>query len=201
MILGYARVSTIDQNHRLQIDALKEAECARIYEETASGARVDRPELMRLLDNMRAGDELVVWKLDRLARSTRQLIETIELLRTRDIAFRCLTQDFNTSTSSGRLVFTLFAALAEFERDLIRERTLAGLASARAQGIFGGRPSSMNEDQIAMARQLLADGENWDTVRARFGVSRSTFYAAGFRKHLPTLHPSSLAANAAGVSE
>ncbi len=201
MLLGYARVSTIDQNHRLQIDALREAKCARIYEETASGARTDRPELMRLLDNMRAGDELVVWKLDRLARSTRQLIETIELLRTRDIAFRCLTQDFNTSTSSGRLVFTLFAALAEFERDLIRERTLAGLASARAQGIFGGRPAAMNEDQIAMARQLLAGGENWDTVRARFDVSRSTFYAAGFRKHPLTLQSSSSAVKVSGVSE
>ena len=140
MLLGYARVSTADQNLALQRDALTEAGCQKIFTEQISGAVTDRPALHEALAFARSGDTLIVWKLDRLARSMKQLIETIEELRLRGIGFRSLTEALDTTTAQGRLVFHMFGALAEFERSLIRERTQAGLAAARRAGRTGGRP-------------------------------------------------------------
>src|SRR5271169_2116909 len=142
MLLGYARVSTVDQNLALQRDALSEAGCQRIFTEQMSGAVTDRPALHDALEFARSGDTLIVWKLDRLARSMKQLIETVENLRLRGIGFRSLTEALDTTTAQGRLVFHMFGALAEFERSLIRERTQAGLAAARRAGRTGGRPQN-----------------------------------------------------------
>jgi DNA invertase Pin-like site-specific DNA recombinase len=181
MLVGYARVSTQDQNPALQRDALEAAGCDKIFEEKASGAQRDRPQLMAALDYMRNGDTLVVWKLDRLARSLKQLIETVELLEERGIGFRSLTEAIDTTTSGGKLVFHIFAALAEFERGIIRERTTAGLAAARARGRVGGRPPALTASDLAQAKALLADPEiTVKQIAARMGVSVSTLY-----KHLP----------------
>ncbi len=180
-LVGYARVSTRDQTVALQLDALNAADCVRVFEETASGAQRDRPQLAAALDYMRAGDTLVVWKLDRLARSTKQLIETVEDLARRGIGFRCLTQDIDTTTAGGRLVFTIFSAIAEFEREIIQERTRAGLDAARARGRRGGRPPALKPRDLKEARALLADPEiTVEQVAARLKVSASTLY-----RHLP----------------
>lgn len=183
MRLGYARVSTTDQDTKLQTDALKKAKCDRIITEKASGAKTDRPELMRVIDIARKGDVLIVWKLDRLARSVRQLIETVQLLEDRGVQFKSLTENIDTSTAGGKLVFHFFAALAEFERGIIRERTLAGLASARSCGRFGGRPPSLSEEDVELAKALLAKGESFEKLRDRFGVANSTLYKYGLRRH------------------
>ena len=143
MAVGYARVSTQDQDLALQLDALQAAGCERVYTEKASGAQRDRPQLQAALDYMRPDDTLVVWKLDRLARSLRQLLDTVEVLHARQIGLRSLTEAIDTSTPGGTLVFHLFGALAEFERSIIRERTRAGLAAARARGRTGGRPPAL----------------------------------------------------------
>jgi len=181
MLIGYARVSTQDQNPQLQLDALEKAGCERVFVEKASGAQRDRPELRAALDYMRSGDTLVVWKLDRLARSIKQLIETVEMLDEQTIGFRSLTEAIDTTTSSGRLVFHIFAALAEFERGIIRERTKAGLASARARGRVGGRPSALSKEDLAVAKALLRDPNiTVDKVAKRLNVSPSTLY-----RHLP----------------
>ena len=157
MLLGYARVSTIDQNLALQRDALAEAGCQKIFTEQMSGAVTDRPALHEALAFARSGDTLIVWKLDRLARSMKQLIETIEELRLRGIGFRSLTEALDTTTAQGRLVFHMFGALAEFERSLIRERTQAGLAAARRLGRTGGRPPKLTDDDIEAAKAMLAN--------------------------------------------
>ena len=181
MLVGYARVSTQDQNSALQIDALKETGCERIFEEKASGAQRDRPQLTAALDYMRVGDTLVVWKLDRLARSMRQLITTIEDLHAREIGFRSVTESIDTTTPGGMLVFHIFGALAEFERSIIQERTKAGLAAAKARGKTGGRPASMSEDDIKAAKALMSDETITVTeIAERMGVSLSTLYA-----HIP----------------
>ncbi len=181
MLVGYARVSTQDQTPALQLDALKAAGCERVFHEKASGAQRDRPELAAVLDYMRAGDTLVVWKLDRLARSMKQLIETVEKMETRQIGFRSLTEAIDTTTAGGRLIFHVFAALAEFERSVIKERTTAGLAAARARGRKGGRPRSLTEKDIAAARAMLSDPEiTVDEVARRLGVGPATLY-----RHLP----------------
>ena len=159
MLIGYARVSTRDQNHDLQLDALSEAGCRKIFEEKLSAANRDRPQLQAALDYVRAGDTLVVWKLDRLARSLKQLIETVEMLAEREIGFRSLTENIDTTSSGGRLIFHVFGALAEFERSIIRERTTAGLVAARARGRVGGRPRSLSEEDIHIAKALLRDGK------------------------------------------
>jgi DNA invertase Pin-like site-specific DNA recombinase len=143
-LIGYARVSTSDQNLELQLDALKEAGCRRVFEETASGANKARPQLRDALDFLQPGDTLVVWKLDRLARSLQQLIEVIEQLHKRGCGFKSLTEAIDTTTAGGRLIFHIFGALAEFERSIIRERTMAGLEAARTRGRRGGRPRLMN---------------------------------------------------------
>ena len=181
MLVGYARVSTQDQNPELQLDALKGAGCERVFEEKASGAKRDRPDLAAALSFMRSGDTLVVWKLDRLARSLKQLMETVEDLSARGIGFRSLTEAIDTTTSGGRLVFHIFGALAEFERGIIRERTTAGLDAARARGRVGGRPKALTSDDLAVARTLLKDGTlTIAQVAERLGVASSTLYA-----HLP----------------
>jgi len=143
MLIGYARVSTHDQNADLQIDALKAAGCEQVFVETASGGKAGRPVLKAALGALQPGDSLVVWKLDRLARSLKQLVETLERLQAQGIGLLSLTEAINTASAGGRLVLHMFGAIAEFERTLIRERTLAGLAAARARGRFGGRPRKM----------------------------------------------------------
>lgn len=155
MLVGYARVSTQVQDTDLQRVALEAAGCGKLFVEKASGAQRDRPELTAALEFMREGDTLVLWKLDRLARSLKQLIETVEALETRGIGFQSLTEKIDTASPGGRLVFHLFAALAEFERGLIRERTLAGLASARAQGRRGGRPPVLDATGLSAAKAML----------------------------------------------
>ena len=177
MKIGYARVSSDDQNLDLQRDALRRAGCERIYEEKESGGRTDRPELLRLLDALRAGDSLVVWRLDRLGRSLKHLVETVERLEALGVAFQSVTEAIDTSTSGGKLVFHIFAALAEFERTLIRERTQAGLQAARARGRQGGRPKTLNPDQQRMAQTLRDDPtQTVDSICAALGLSRTTFY-------------------------
>ena len=177
MLIGYARVSTRDQKPHLQLDALQESGCERIFEETASGAKRDRPELKAVLNFMRAGDNLVVWKLDRLARSTRQLLETVEALELRGIGLKILTQDIDTTSAGGRLIFTVFSAIAEFEREIIRERTRAGLDAARSRGRTGGRPRALSDKDLKEARVLLTDPEiTVEDVARRLGVGPSTLY-------------------------
>jgi DNA invertase Pin-like site-specific DNA recombinase len=177
MLLGYARVSTVDQNLALQRDALTEAGCTKIFTEQMSGAVTDRPALHDALEFARSGDTLIVWKLDRLARSMKQLIETVEALRLRGIGFRSLTEALDTTTAQGRLVFHMFGALAEFERSLIRERTQAGLAAARRLGRTGGRPPKLTEDDLDVARALLANPDIGVTqIAHRLGVSPATLY-------------------------
>lgn len=182
MLVGYARVSSRDQNPDLQLDALKEAGCENVFVEKASGASRDRPELQAALDYTREGDTLVVWKLDRLARSTRQLIETVENLQTRGVGFRCVTQaEIDTTTAGGRLVFTIFGAIAEFEREIIRERTRAGLEAAHARGRKGGRPKGLTDADLKVARTLLRDREITVAAVARqLGVAPATLY-----RHIP----------------
>ncbi len=157
MLVGYARVSTHKQDPALQLDALEKDPCERVFTETASGAQRERPELKAALDYMRSGDTLVVWRLDRLARSLKQLITTIEDLEGREIGLRSLTESIDTTTTGSRLVFHIFGALAEFERTIIRERTRAGLEAARARGRTGGRPPALTEKDKATAIALLRD--------------------------------------------
>jgi DNA invertase Pin-like site-specific DNA recombinase len=179
MRIGYARVSTDAQETHLQMDALKGAKCTRIYEEKASGAKSDRPELMKLLDHARKGDVVVVWKLDRLARSLRQLIDTTAMLNERGVEFHSLTENINTTTPSGKLTFHIFAALAEFERDILRQRVNAGLKAARRRGRVGGRPKALDEADLKKARALLRSGEYSKVqVADELEVSRHTLWRA-----------------------
>jgi DNA invertase Pin-like site-specific DNA recombinase len=177
MLIGYARVSTQDQRPELQRDALLAAGCERLFEEKASGASRERPQLQAALAFMREGDTLVVWKLDRLARSVKQLIETVEDLEARGMGLRSLTETIDTTTSGGKLIFHIFAALAQFERSIIRERTTAGLVAARERGRVGGRPRALCEADIAAAKRLLGDPAiTAKDVARRLGVSVSTLY-------------------------
>jgi DNA invertase Pin-like site-specific DNA recombinase len=179
MKIGYARVSTDAQETHLQMDALKRAKCSRIYQEKASGAKTERPELMRLLDSARKGDVVIVWKLDRLARSLRQLIDTTVLLNERGVELNSLTENINTTTPSGKLTFHLFASLAEFERDMLRQRVNAGLKAARRRGRVGGRPKSLNDDDLKKARALLRSGDYTKVqVAKELEVSRHTLWRA-----------------------
>jgi DNA invertase Pin-like site-specific DNA recombinase len=151
MKLGYARISTKDQNFELQEDALKEAGCKKIYKDIVSGARQDRPSLNSLLDNCREGDTIIVWKLDRLGRSLKHLVELVNTLIERKVGLVSLNDPIDTTTAQGRLIFNIFSSLAEFERELIRERTNAGLSSARARGRLGGRPKGISKKAEATA--------------------------------------------------
>jgi DNA invertase Pin-like site-specific DNA recombinase len=176
-LLGYARVSTADQQPHLQVDALAQAGCYRVFTENASGALTDRPVLEQVLDQLRPGDTLVVWKLDRLGRSLRHLVDTVSRLAERGIGFRSLQESIDTTTPGGKLVFHVFAALAEFERDLIRERTSPGLAAARARGRRGGRPRVLTGHKLQVARQMYASGQYTVAAIAKtLGVSRASIY-------------------------
>lgn len=176
-LLGYARVSTLEQNSMLQTDALKAAGCYRVFTDRASGALDERPELARLVDQVRPGDTVVVWRLDRLGRSLRHLIDTVNQLAERQVGFRSLTESIDTTTSGGKLIFHIFGALAEFERELIRERTQAGLAAARARGRYGGRPLVMSPGKVATARRMYESKEFTVEAIARvLGVSRASIY-------------------------
>jgi DNA invertase Pin-like site-specific DNA recombinase len=177
MIVGYARVSTIDQTTQLQIDALKAAKCKPIYVEQKSGKNMNRPELTRCLDTLRKGDTLVIWKLDRLGRSLRDLLEIVERLENSGVQFISLTEDINTKAASGRLIFHVFAVLAEFERNLIRERTMAGLATARARGRLGGARRKTTKKQDEGMRALWDGGKFTAAELAnQFGISVPTFF-------------------------
>ncbi len=179
MLLGYARVSTDDQTDALQLDALKAAGCERTFSDRASGASADRPALRDAISHARQGDTLVVWRLDRLGRSLPHLIEIVRSLEASGIGFRSLTEHLDTTTPNGRLIFHLFGALAEFERELIRERTKAGLAAARARGRKGGRPAKLNAERLRIAQRLLNDPESTVSEVARtLGVHRSTLHKA-----------------------
>lgn len=180
MLVGYARISTDDQDMSLQRDALRAAGCERLFEDTISGAKAERPQLVEALDFCRAGDTLVVWRLDRLGRSLTNLIELMNTLAERGISFRSLTEQIDTTTSGGKLIFHIFGALAEFERELIRERTRAGLAAARARGRTGGRPRKLAEPRkLAMAQALYDDGTHTVAdICKTLSISRATLYRA-----------------------
>lgn len=180
MLVGYARVSTQDQTLNLQQDALEKVGCERIFTDSASGVRADRLGLAEAVKYARTGDTLVVWRLDRLGRSLRHLIETIGTLQGRGIGFRSLTENIDTTTTGGKLIFHVFGALAEFERELIRERTQAGLLAARARGRLGGRPKStaLNDSKkVAIAQALYNDKRNKVAdICQILRISRSTLY-------------------------
>jgi DNA invertase Pin-like site-specific DNA recombinase len=176
MLIGYARVSTDDQNLDLQRDALEKAGCEQVYTDRVSGTKARRPGLEQALSHLRSGDTLVVWRLDRLGRSLRHLIDTVTELQERGIGFKSLTESIDTTTSGGRLVFNIFASLAEFEREIIRERTQAGLQAARTRGRFGGRQKALTEKQVQIARQLYDAKTPVQEICETLGISRATFY-------------------------
>lgn len=178
-LLGYARVSTADQAPELQLDELRAAGCVRVWTDQATGTRADRPELAKVLEHMRDGDTLVVWRLDRLARSLTDLIALARQLDEHGVGLRSLREQIDTGTPGGRLIFHVFGALAEFEADLIRERTNAGLAAARARGRRGGRKPVMTATKIAAARQMHDSREHTaQEIAAALGVSRASVYRA-----------------------
>ena len=177
MLLGYARVSTDDQNLDLQRDALKAAGCERTFEDMARGAKADRIGLAALMMVLRAGDTVVIWRLDRLGRSLKNLIELVERLEAAKVGLRSLQENIDTTSSGGRLVFHLFGALAEFERNLVRERTLAGLAAARTRGRMGGRPKRLAPAKLALALRLHhEDKHTIKEICQMMGISKSTLY-------------------------
>src|SRR3954447_5728936 len=175
MLAGYARVSTTDQMLDLQHDALTKAGCSKIFTDTASGAQADRKGLAEAIAYVRAGDTLVVWKLDRMGRSLKDLISRITELNDRKIGFRSLTEQIDTTTSGGKLIFHIFGALAEFERDIIKERTQAGLEAARTSGKRGGRPKALSSEKIKLAKKLYADtSTSVAEICKMLGISRHT---------------------------
>ena len=183
MLIGYARVSTLDQNPQMQTEALKAAGCERIFTEKASGARNDRLQLAVALEYMRHGDTLVIWKLSRLARSLKQIIETTYALQEREIGLKVLTQNIDTSSPEERLFFHMTAAFDEFQRELIVENTRAGLDNARRKGRRGGRPPKMTPETIRAAEAMLKDTSGYEFISdiiKQLGVGRTTFY-----RHFP----------------
>jgi DNA invertase Pin-like site-specific DNA recombinase len=176
MLIGYARVSQIEQNLALQTDALAKAGCSKVFTDKRSGARADRPGLAEALAFAREGDGIVVWRLDRLGRSLSHLIETVKDLERRGVGLKSVTESIDTSTTGGKLIFHIFGALAEFERNLIRERTRAGLAAARKRGRIGGRPRSFTPEKINAARKLLKSGTPPRDVASSLGISVPTLY-------------------------
>lgn len=176
MKIGYARVSTNEQTVHAQVDALEAAGCERIFTEVASGGNKTRPTLAEAIQYLRDGDVLVCYKMDRVARSLPHLIEIMDGLNTRNIGFQSLTEDINTTTPSGKLIFHIFGAISEFERDLIRERTMSGLAAARRRGRIGGRPKAMTDTKKVAAIKLLTSGTPAKDVAETIGVSLPTLY-------------------------
>ncbi|MCF4164668.1 recombinase family protein [Zavarzinia compransoris] len=183
--VGYARVSTSDQDLALQLDALAKAGCARVFEDKASGAKTDRPGLTAALAFVRKSDVLVVWKLDRLGRSLPHLIETVTALEISGVGFRSLTEAIDTTTPGGKLVFHIFGALGQFERDLIRERTRAGLDAAETRGRRGGRRPVVTEDKLRRAKAFIAQGLTVREAAARVKVGKTALYAALGEETLP----------------
>jgi DNA invertase Pin-like site-specific DNA recombinase len=172
------RVSTAEQTMALQRDALRDAGCERVYDDTCSGSVIDRPGLARALDTLRKGDALVVWKLDRIGRSLAHVVDLVGTLQKRGVGLKVLTGGIDTTNATGRLVFGIFATLSEFERDLILERTMAGLAAARARGRTGGRPRLMTRAKLRTAMTMMADRTNAASdVAGQLGISLSTLYA------------------------
>lgn len=180
MKIGYARVSTRDQNLNLQLDALKQTGCEKVYQETISGAKESRPELNRLMDNLRQGDVIVIWKLDRLGRSLKHLVEIGNQLLEQGVGLQSLNDPIDTTTPQGRLAFNMFASLAEFERDIIRERTHAGLRAARARGRLGGRPKGLSKEaeRTAYAAEALYRQRELSIqeISDKLGIAKSTLY-------------------------
>lgn len=177
MLVGYARVSTMDQSMRLQKDALLKAGCEEIYTDVASGIKTARPGLHMALSHLRKGDTLVVWRLDRLGRSLGHLIQTIKELNEKGIAFKSLQENIDTITSGGQLIFHIFGALAQFERELIKERTTAGLKAARARGRLGGRPISLDNRQIKKLKAHYKKGDLSITEICKlFNIIKPTLY-------------------------
>ena len=177
MKIGYARVSTADQNLELQLTALKEAGCARIYQEKISGAKRERPELQRLLDQLRPDDIVVVWKLDRFARSTKNLLELVELIKVAEASFCSLSEPWaDTSSHAGKMIMTVFAGIAEFERDLIRERTSVGRKAALKRGVRFGRPKKLNDEQKMLTLRLLQEDKSVSEIAKTFNVHNTTIY-------------------------
>src|SRR5947209_7735286 len=177
MLIGYARVSTQEQTLDLQKDALEKIGCIKIFSDVVSGAKAERTGLHEALSYVREGDTLVVWRLDRLGRSLQHLIETITKLNNRKIGFKSITENIDTTTSGGKLIFHIFGALAEFERDIIRERTLAGLQAARARGRLGGRPKALNDKKASIALALYKDKNNSIAdICKTLNISRATLY-------------------------
>src|SRR5215210_3740142 len=177
MLVGYARVSTEDQNLDLQKDALRKAGCEKLFTDIASGAKDERAGLAEAVAFLRPGDTLTVWKLDRLGRSLKHLIETVTTLQAKKFGFRSLQESIDTTTSGGKLIFHVFGALAEFERDLIRERTQAGLQAARARGRVGGRPKALDPKKVELLQRLYADPANAiEDICRTLRISRTTLY-------------------------
>ena len=177
MLIGYARVSTQDQNLDLQNDALKKAGCEKIFEDKVSGAKIERKGLDEALEYVRSGDVLVVWKLDRLGRGLRDLIDKMQDLEKRGVGFKSLTENIDTTTAGGKLIFHIFGSLAEFERSLIKERTMAGLASARARGIKGGRKNKLSAEQVELLKKMYADKTiPIKQIMDTFKISKSMLY-------------------------
>src|SRR6266446_2502561 len=177
MKIGYARVSTVEQNLDLQLQALKKAGCRRIFQEKISGSNRDRPEFQRMLDQIREDDIIVVWKLDRLARSTRDLLETMETIREAGGKFQSLSEPWaDTTRHANKLIMTIFAGIAEFERDLIRERTGAGRLAAKKRGVRFGRPPKLSSDQEHLARRLVLEGKSVREIASVFEVHPATIY-------------------------
>ena len=178
VLIGYARVSTAEQDTALQTDALRKAGCERIFEDTVSGSTSERPGLSSALAFLREGDVLGVWRLDRLGRSLPHLIEVVAGLEARGVGFRSLTEAIDTTTPGGRLIFHVFGALGQFERDLIRERTKAGLSAAAARGRKGGRKPVVTDEKLQKARMLLAQGLNVREAALRLKIGKTALYVA-----------------------
>ena len=177
MLIGYARVSTHDQNLDLQQDSLYAAGCEKIFVDELSGAKAARPGLQQAMDSLREGDVLMVWRLDRLGRSLRNLLELVEKLKERKVGFRSLQESMDTSTSGGNLIFQVFGALAEFERNIIRDRTNAGLAAARARGRTGGRPKKLDEQQRELVIRLYKERIPVPEILKTVKISKGTLYS------------------------
>ncbi len=177
-LVGYARVSTDEQTTKLQLDALRAAGCATIHEDSASGASRSRPGLSRALEDLSAGDTLVVWRLDRLGRSLRDLLDISEMLRERDVALRSLTDHIDTGTAAGRMLYAVLGAVAQFEREVLRERTVAGMRSAKRRGEHIGRRPALSAAQVREARELVKTGKSPTYVARIMRVGRSTLYRA-----------------------
>ncbi|MDO8715201.1 MAG: recombinase family protein [Dehalococcoidales bacterium] len=177
MKIGYARVSTLDQNLDLQLKALKKAGCQKIFREKVSGVSRQRPEFQQMLDHLREGDTVIVWRLDRLARSTRHLLETMETIREAGARFQSLSEPWaDTTTHAGKMIMTVFAGIAEFERDLILERTQAGRIAAKTKGVRFGRPPKLSPEQLKLAQRLIEEGKAAQEIADTFNVHVATIY-------------------------